>query len=484
MSEPPNKDKHLKHERQDHGWFASKPHSYADLIKHPLVEPWIKRYSEGESQESYARALQRILETTGKDVEGILALPSDEAKKVVLSVADALKKEGSHAMGKKIVITAKGFFEVNKKPFELDRQEKRKYYVTMRKKVAYEVIPKKEQVYKMADASLTLKAGFRNRAVILCLFQSGVRENALCRWTYGMFKDKLYPEVVVPVKLVITAEMDTKLQLYDLGYYITFLQREAAEALKAYLNYRMQRGWHPKDKDPVFVTESTASRDRPLKPANIWEVIKQPQVVGAAGIDSHSMWVRLLRKSFQKILNQSDIDEDTKEAIMGHKVPGSRGNYFDSHDHDEIASKYTRCQFDRTALSGQDTLTSGLAKLTATGWKADALSEEERSAVSQFLREKMKPPKELERIADMTFSAHDMKRYIELLNPARMQVDEVRKRPTRRTAHNGGTPVDCPYETCIVDEEELLPLLNQGWDVVRELASGKVIVRRPNGVDE
>ena len=30
------------------------------------------------------------------------------------------------AMGKKIVITAKGFFEANKKPFELDKQEKKK----------------------------------------------------------------------------------------------------------------------------------------------------------------------------------------------------------------------------------------------------------------------------------------------------------------------------------------------------------------------
>jgi hypothetical protein len=54
------------------------------------------------------------------------------------------------------------------------------------------------------------------------------------------------------------------------------------------------------------------------------------------------MWSRLLRKSFRKVLNQSDIDEDTKEAIMGHKLPGSRGNYFDSHDHDEIAGKYMR----------------------------------------------------------------------------------------------------------------------------------------------
>jgi len=36
----------------------------------------------------------------------------------------------------------------------------------------------------------------------------------------------------------------------------------------------------------------------------------------------------------------SDLDEDTKEALMGHSLPGSRGNYFDLHDIDEIAGKY------------------------------------------------------------------------------------------------------------------------------------------------
>lgn len=481
MSEAANKGAEDR-PRQDHGWFAPKPHSYAELIKHPLVEPWIKRYREGESQESYARGLERILQATGKDVEELLALPPDEAKKTVFSVADAIRKEGSQAMAKRVVIAAKGFFDVNKKPFELDKLEKKKYYSVPRKKIRYEVIPNKDQVYKMADAALSLKAGLRNKAMILCLFQSGVRENCLCRWIYGMFKDQLYPEVRVPVKLVITSEMDTKLLSYDLGYYITFLQREAAEALRAYLDYRRQRGWQPKENDVVFVTESTASRGEPLRPENIWEVIKQPQVASAAGIDPHGMWVRLLRKAFQKVLNQSDIDEDTKEAIMGHKLPGSRGNYFDIHDHEEIAAKYMRCQFDRTAAIGQDPQTSGLAKLNATGWKVDTLSEAEREAVYRFFTEKVKPQRP-ERIADMIVSADEMKRYIEALNPA-MTSSEPRRRATRRIAHNGGTPLDAPYETRIVGEKELIPLLDQGWDVVRELASGKIIVRRPNHLDE
>ena len=52
-------------------------------------------------------------------------------------------------------------------------------------------------------------------------------------------------------------------------------------------------------------------------------------------------------KAFRKVLNNSDIDDDTREALMGHKLPGSRGSYFDSHDADEIAKKYARCDFSR-----------------------------------------------------------------------------------------------------------------------------------------
>jgi site-specific recombinase XerD len=473
MSEQVIKSKRFH--RQDHGWFAARPHSYSELLKNPLVAPWIKRYREGESQESYARALQKLLNITGKTVDEFEALSAEEAKRELLEAADKIRKHGMYAEARKVVIAAKGFMEQHKKPIELDRLEKKKYYAAPRKKIAYEIIPNREQVYKMADGSLTLKASLRNRAMILCLFQSGVRENCLCRWTYGMFKDQLYPDVKVPVKLIITAEMDTKLQSYDLGYYITFLQRDAAEGLKAYLDYRMQRGWQPKDDDLVFVTESTASQGEPIKPQNVWEVIKQPQVARAAGLDPRSIWTRLLRKAFQKVLNQSDLDEDTKESLMGHKLPGSRGNYFDFHDHQEIAAKYMRCQYDRTPAGGLDEATKRtmIASLSVqyelrTGHQMPADKAQQLEAL-------------LTRQADS--SDDHLKRMILNLMTEESETTSrtaARKRRIKnRTAHNGGTRLHAPYETRIVGERELVPLLNEGYDLVKELADGRVIVRKP-----
>jgi integrase len=54
--------------------------------------------------------------------------------------------------------------------------------------------------------------------------------------------------------------------------------------------------------------------------------------------------------------------------------------------------------------------------------------------------------------------------------------------PSRRsskTARNGGTLIHASYETRIVGVRELVPLLNEGYDLVKELADGRVIVRKP-----
>ena len=44
---------------------------------------------------------------------------------------------------------------------------------------------------------------------------------------------------------------------------------------------------------------------------------------------------------------KKELDEDTKEAVMGHRLPGSRENYFDRHDLTEIIEKMHNCDFNR-----------------------------------------------------------------------------------------------------------------------------------------
>ena len=159
-----------------------------------------------------------------------------------------------------------------------------------------------------------------------------------------MVKDQLYPEIRVPIRIKVSPAMDTKLNLYGLSYYMTGLQQEAAESLRDYLDMRTRGGWIPQLLDPIFVTERTGGPESRLRRESVWMIVKN--VAKRTGIKPESIWVHCFRKSFRKVLNATpQIDEDTKEALMGHKLPGSRGNYFDFHDEDEVMMKYMRANF-------------------------------------------------------------------------------------------------------------------------------------------
>lgn len=48
---------------------------------------------------------------------------------------------------------------------------------------------------------------------------------------------------------------------------------------------------------------------------------------------------------------------------------------------------------------------------------------------------------------------------------------------TERTERNGGN--GNPFESKLITEEELCGCINDGWEIVRELTNGKIVVKRP-----
>jgi len=329
-------------ERGVHDWFSPGKHSYEPLLESKAVKDWISLYQSVGTRTYYLRCLEKVVKVSGFSPDKLLQLSAKEAKRVVFDAASKWVEKGNPCFGRKMQIAMKSFYYAHDVELMWKRNEIIHYPP---KKISVEVIPDKAEVYRMVDAAETM----RNKAVLLCLFQSGVRVNCLCRWTYGMFKDQLYPEMQLPIRVKVTASLDTKLSGYGLSHYYTFLQAEAATALKEYLEHRKLKGWKPQDTDLIFVTEGTASWDRPLRPMMVWEMVKY--LAEKVGLDKRSIWVHCFRKSFRKVLNATQnakiVDEDFKEAVMGHKLPGSRGNYYDYHDVDEAAQKYMRCCFGR-----------------------------------------------------------------------------------------------------------------------------------------
>ncbi len=327
-------------ERGEHGWFTGGSHSFDHLLNYPVVRDWIDSYTAESTRSHKLYQFQKVLLAARlKDPSDLLKLSDSEAKSLVKRVAQFYLQKEKPTWARGIVITMRGFYEAHDRELKFKRSERIRTPAS--KKRAVEYVPTSSDAYRMADVS----GSKRNKAAILSLFQSGVRVGCLCNWTYGMVEKQLFPEVKVPVEIKVTPGMDSKLNLYRLPYYVTFLHEEAAQALRDYLEERKEKGWKPKPNDPVFVTESSASQGEPWTPGNVWEIIKRSAEL--AELKPESIWTHCLRKSFRKVLNSSPIDEDTKEALMGHKLPGSRGSYFDYHDTDEVAEKYLQANFAR-----------------------------------------------------------------------------------------------------------------------------------------
>ena len=368
-------EKKFSRPRQAHGWFAPGPKSYTLLLKHEVVKDWVENYSQA-TREAMLYAFKKVLDYAKLTPKELLALPDREVKKLTLKVARQYLAEGKPGYARRIIVTMKSFLAAHDRELKFKHGERLK---TPKKKFVQEYIPSKYDIYRMADVVFVNHPGasIRNKAMILCQFQSGVRIGCLLRWTYGMVKDHLYnphetlerirleiqgredlnPDniykvmdgILVPVRLKITHLEDTKLSAYGLPYYYTFLGYEAAKALKDYIEYRKSKGWKPKNSDLIFVTESTTSIGKPLEPKDALQIIKN--VAKTIGLDPKTIWTHCLRKAFRKVLYNSGLDPDISEAMMGHMLPGSRTSYFDYHDVNEAAKWYVKCDFSRNGLA-------------------------------------------------------------------------------------------------------------------------------------
>jgi len=374
------------------GMYLAGPPSFKPLLQDPLVSRWLRSYQNAKTREDYGRAFERIVKRTSLSAKQLLELEVKDARERIMDIVTDYLEQKQYAAARQIQTAGKNFFEFHDKQLLFKKSQ---HVKKIRKKIAIEVIPTKEQVYAMADYIKKADSAdrIRTRAIILCLYESGVRVGCLCRWTVGMVRNQLYPTIKVPVYLKITYELDTKLSGYGLPYYHTFLQKEAAEALREYLDLRERAEGRLDDNDVIFKPARAFAKNGHTEPDRILGLVKA--AANTIGLDPKTVWTHTLRKSFRKVLNAtSELDEDTKEALMGHRLPGSRGNYFDVHDTDEIAAKYMKANFGsgldiRAELAQRDVtiqeLHRRLAEYESELSHISKLSDEEVATVRQLI---------------------------------------------------------------------------------------------------
>jgi integrase len=441
------------------GYFIKAGKSYDYLFEYSCVKEWVASYSANTAKH-YLQALEKFCKWTNSNPDDLLKLDPEEAKEKVLRLAKEYAGAGKHGKAISIFNGLKSFFGYHNKQLNFNRY-RRQFIKNIREKVDYELIPDNELVYRMVDVCRRPI----DRAVIICLFQSGIRINALHRLNYGHVREQLERNRV-PIRLKITSNIDTKLRGVGLSYYYSFIGKEAVDALTTYLEALKGEGVQLKDEDPLF----RSKYGKRLAMQSIYRIVKT--AAGRLETGKQKIWPHLLRKSFRKVLNRSDLDEDTREALMGHKLPGSRANYFDFHDIDEIEQKYASCNFSREA--GANAMRLFTEQLKKKEQDIEKLKETiaKMQPLVEFVNS-FNSPRELKEILDflkddsMVHSSYDPT--IQFDKSIADKVNEIAKRNDITQAEALGQLAEVEWKRIVEDDEKRKKLAKaRGLSLTRE----------------
>jgi len=159
--------------------------------------------------------------------------------------------------------------------------------------------------------------------------------NVIEHLKYGDVQDELDKDTIT---LKITGTLDHKLRSRDIPFYYTFINGEAAQVLKRYCESTQK---HSNPGTPLFPTRGKT----PISQSWVWKITKM--CVERAGFNRKAISTHTIRKAFRKIVRQANIDDDDKEQLMGHVLPGSREAYYDKKDIELIKKAYQQCKFQR-----------------------------------------------------------------------------------------------------------------------------------------
>jgi integrase len=211
-----------------------------------------------------------------------------------------------------------------------------------------------EQIKKFVDAAST----YRDKAIIVCMFQSGLGVNEICRLNYGHIKDELEAGIL-PICLKLVRQK-TKVK------FKSFFGRDAVHYLKLYLATRGKL----KPGDPLFTKERIRGKKEDgekrirITPTIIQQSFSEiakgltfiKQNGGYNGARPHS-----LRAAFNsQLINK--IDETLREFWMGHDI-GAQARAYLNMPTEDMRQLYmtaeTYLKIEKTSREEQDEIIKG-----------------------------------------------------------------------------------------------------------------------------
>jgi hypothetical protein len=301
----------------------------------------------------------------------------------------------------------------------------------------------------------------KNRAMVFSLYTSGLRNSTLRAVKRGDIREELesgqnslkipaYPEM---------KKIDPAACKGDIPYY-TFVGPEAVKAIRDYVEERKKKYGNMLDEEPLFCSDSNQvssekQRGVPVSKKGLEDIVKR--AARQAGIVHWSdVTPKCLRKAFESVLRNNGLDPKDQEFLMGHILPGTQDTYYDSTKVEDLRTKYANLVFFKAAQ---------VDKLEMIKAFAQTLGINNIEVKIQKLKEKQSNLGEMEALG-------------------RIMRDELGIKPLetgvykKREAETDNSENHRKYESKIVDEQELLNFVEDGWEILRELNNGKLVVRR------
>ena len=311
------------------------------------------------SRRAYLSRLYPFCLYTGKDPDTLVAIPKELVEKEVQDYADQFN-DGKHSLRytNNIINLLRTFFKVN--GFKGTRAlEVEGYHMPARYRKTPEYIPKKNEVYSMADSACSL----RDRAVILTHYSTGIRSSTLRAILIKDVEDELsrgFSNILIPIypEMKLTDPFACKGNIP----YFTFTCDEATEAIKLYLRKRKEEYGSILSHEPLFTSDyNQISREerksKIVSPRQLQNLVKM--AAQRAGLPQWQ-WVTpySLRKAFETVLHSELVeggrmDGKIQEFFMGHILPGSEDAYFDTTKVELLRAEYAKLNFGRVAVENK-----------------------------------------------------------------------------------------------------------------------------------
>ena len=417
---------------------------------------YARKIRSEKTRENFCVAVMLFCKYCALDPDAVVPLTPEEASKHCQAFTDSLRDKGYSIRYVNVnQAYLSTFFREN--GFTAGRSLKvERYHQPARYRKKPEYVPTSDAIYKMGFAAGSPK----NRAMVFALYTSGLRNSTLRAVRYGdvgkelelgqnFVKISVYPEM---------KKVDPAACKGNMPYY-TFVGPEAVKAMRDYIEERSHRQGSILDEEPLFCSDSNHVSNEKQRSIPVSKKGLEDMVTRAARQAGIAHWSDVtpncLRKAFESVLRNNGLDPKDQEFLMGHILPGVQDPYYDSTKVEELRTKYAKLGFFKAAQ---------VDKLEMIKAFAQTLGINEIEIKIQKLREKQNDLGEMEALGRIMRQE---------LGTRSMENKKIKKRKQEEDSNNHSK-----YQSRIANEKELVPLIDDGWEIVKELKNGKLVVRR------